>query len=151
MRLEFLTRDEEETKKLGKNLASILKEGDVISLSGELGSGKTVFVKGLAEGLKAEEEVTSPSFVLLNIYPGRIKLYHFDLYRITAEEFWETVGGDFFYEDGVVVLEWGEKVEKLLPSASLKVKFERGEKEKERKIIFDLGPEWEKRLESLND
>jgi tRNA threonylcarbamoyladenosine biosynthesis protein TsaE len=151
MRLEILTVGEEETKKLGKKLATVLKEGDVISLSGELGSGKTVFVKGLAEGLEAKEEVTSPSFVLLNVYPGRIKLYHFDLYRITAEEFWETMGGDFFYEDGVVVLEWGEKAEKLLPSSSLKVKFERGEREKERKIIFDFGLEWKERLESLND
>ncbi len=151
MRLKFLTLSEEETKKLGKNLAFILRKGDVISLSGELGSGKTLFVKGLAEGLEAKEEVTSPSFVLLNIYPGRVKLYHFDLYRITAEEFWETVGGDFLYEDGVVVLEWGEKIEKLLPLSSLKVKFERGKKENERKIIFDFGPGWKKRLEGLDD
>lgn len=150
MKLDFLTSSEEETKKLGKNLASVLREGDIVSLSGELGSGKTVFVKGLAEGLGVKEEVTSPSFTLLNIYPGRIKLYHFDLYRLTAEEFWEAVGGDFFYEDGVVVLEWGDKVESLLPPSSLKVKLERGEKEKERKIVFDFGFEWEKRLEDLD-
>jgi tRNA threonylcarbamoyladenosine biosynthesis protein TsaE len=151
MKIEFLTLSEEETKDLGRRLGSILKKGDIISLSGELGSGKTVFVKGLAEGLGARDIVTSPSFVLLNIYLGRLKLYHFDLYRITAEDFWDMMGGDFFYEDGIVVLEWGEKVEKLLPPVALKVKFERGEREEERKIKFEAGLNWEERLKRFND
>ena len=78
----FILRSKEETIKIGEELGKLLKPGTIIGLNGELGTGKTVFVKGIARGLNTREEPNSPTFVIMNKYEGRIPLYHFDLYRI---------------------------------------------------------------------
>ncbi len=144
-----LTSSSGETEDWGRRLAKYLRAGDVISLTGELGSGKTVFVKGVARGLGVAKEVSSPSFVLLKIYPGKLPLYHFDLYRIDAADFSEIGGEEFFNGDGVVILEWGEKLGSILPANALRIKFERGTQEEERVLEFYLNKEWEERLEGL--
>ena len=100
-------------------MGRFLQPGSLIALSGELGSGKTVFVKGLANGLGGDRRypISSPSFVLVNEYPGRIPLYHIDLYRLSKGTDLEEMGlEEYFYGNGVTAIEWAEKARSLVPS-----------------------------------
>ncbi len=118
--LSITTASEEETRKAGKAFASSLKEGDVISLRGSLGAGKTVFAKGIAENLGIEEAIVSPTFTIVQEYDGRLKMYHLDLYRLSGEDEFESMGGeDFLYPDGVTLIEWSEKIEGMLPDTTI--------------------------------
>lgn len=113
---------EDDTKKMGSYLGEIVPAGSVIALYGDLGAGKTVFAKGLGEGLQVKDVVTSPSFVLLNIYRGRLEFYHFDFYRLDEEEELQELGLDeFFYGGGVTLIEWAEKFPSILPSTRLDI------------------------------
>ena len=103
------TASVEETERLGEALAPSLREGDVVSLSGPLGAGKTRFVAGLARGLAAGARVRSPTYTLVNEYPGRIALVHLDLYRVAPGDV-EALGLDDYLEAGALVVEWGEKL-----------------------------------------
>ncbi|MBG0766982.1 tRNA (adenosine(37)-N6)-threonylcarbamoyltransferase complex ATPase subunit type 1 TsaE [Sphaerochaeta halotolerans] len=114
------TRCEEETRKLGRSIAKQCKPGTVISLRGSLGSGKTVFAKGLAEGLGIVESIVSPTFTLIQEYKGSFPLYHMDLYRIEGIEEFEMIGGEeLLYGNGVTIIEWSEKIEELLPDSTI--------------------------------
>lgn len=105
-----ITRSERETFELGERLAGELKDGDIVELNGRLGAGKTVFAKGIARGLGIAEDVTSPTFTILKEYAGRLKLNHFDLYRIDDEEELKAIGFyDYLGAEGVCVIEWAEK------------------------------------------
>ena len=116
----FESTCEKETKELGKRLASIISKGSVISLRGSLGAGKTVFAKGFAEGLGINEAIVSPTFTLVQEYDGRLKMYHLDLYRLSGEDEFESMGGeDFLYPDGVTLIEWSEKIEDMLPDSTI--------------------------------
>ena len=112
-RLEIITRSLEETKKLGQKIGKQMKPGAVITLTGDLGSGKTVLVQGLARGLDVPDYyyITSPTFTLINEYPGRYPLYHVDLYRIETCDDLEEIG---FYEilsgNGVTAIEWADRL-----------------------------------------
>jgi len=110
----------------GRNLARRLRPGDIVCLSGELGSGKTTFVKGVARGLGiAGEKVNSPTFVLLNIYDGRCPLYHFDFYRLESSAEIQAVGcEEFLYGDGISLIEWADKMGTQLPAERLDVFFQ---------------------------
>ena len=111
-----LTHAYDETLALGAAFAGVLKRGDAVCLFGDLGTGKTVFVKGMAKGLGIRpEKVHSPTFTLMNIYEGRIPLYHFDLYRIRAEDLFGLGYEEFFYGNGITAVEWSERLEALLP------------------------------------
>lgn len=128
----------EETLWWAKIIGSKLKKGDVIGLIGALGSGKTCFVKGLAEGLgiPKEEYVTSPTFTIINEYKGIISLYHFDLYRIdTIKDLLDIGYNEYFSGEGVIVIEWAEKILKWLPKELLIVKI-KCTNDKERTFIF---------------
>jgi tRNA threonylcarbamoyladenosine biosynthesis protein TsaE len=106
----FITRSERETLELGEKFALELKDGDIVELNGRLGAGKTVFTKGIASGLGITEDVTSPTFTILKEYSGRLKLNHFDLYRIDDEEELKGIGFyDYLGAEGVCVIEWAEK------------------------------------------
>ena len=128
---------EEETLELGCAVGRRLRRGDVVCLYGDLGAGKTVFVKGLARGMGIrKEQVKSPTFVLMRIYAGRLPVYHFDLYRL--EEGAETVllgYEEFMYGDGVAVVEWADRLGGLLPEERLDVTF-RHTGEQSREIRF---------------
>lgn len=107
-----------QTKKLGRLIGQFLKPGSLVALSGELGSGKTQFIKGLASGLGVDRSyhVSSPSFVLINEYPGRIPLYHLDLYRLSEGKDLEEMGlEEYFYGNGVTAIEWAEKATFFIP------------------------------------
>lgn len=106
---KHVTRSPEQTFELGKRLGQKLVDGDIVALKGGLGAGKTVFTKGIAAGLGIAEDVTSPTFTLLKEYEGRLKLHHFDLYRIEdGEELTETGFYDWLGGEGVCVIEWAD-------------------------------------------
>lgn len=116
-----------------------MKEGDVAALFGPLGGGKTTFVKGIAAGLKTKDAVTSPTFVLLNVYSGKIPLYHFDFYRLEQASQLEALNlEDYLYGNGICLIEWPELAMQLLDRLYYKVKFEIVG-ENERKIEISRG------------
>lgn len=122
LRLKFVSRSPEETESWGARLARRLKPPRVVGLVGELGSGKTRLVKGIARGLKISRKnvVSSPSFTLINEYEGKYPIHHFDLYRIeTPEEFCGLGYEDYFYGNGITLVEWAERIKPLLPKDSI--------------------------------
>ena len=139
---KVITKDREETIKLGERIAKTLNPGDVIALIGELGSGKTTFVKGIAKGLgvKGYRYVNSPSFVIIKEYRGRALLYHFDVFRLDVNGREQARGfaarraclfptdvlsfEEYFYGGGICVVEWADKIRKLLPKKYIEVKIE---------------------------
>lgn len=126
-KLDIISSSARQTAEIAADIGRRLKKGDILALSGELGSGKTCFTAGLAEGLGigAQYKVTSPTFTVINEYPGRCKLHHFDLYRLSRYEELEELGyEEIFFGDGVVVIEWAEKIEKMLPENIFWIKFE---------------------------
>ena len=122
---ENITRSPEETKKIAAGLAGKLRPGSVLALHGELGSGKTCFVQGLAEALGVTEIVNSPTFAIINEYRGRCRLYHIDLYRINSEADAEALGMDDFLEgDGITAIEWPAKAASILPKNTVHIHFQ---------------------------
>lgn len=106
----------EQTMLCGEIMGKLIPPGSVVGLTGDLGAGKTVFAKGLARGLGIEEEPNSPTFVIMNCYEGSVPLFHFDVYRLSGgAEFEDTGYEEFFYGDGVSVVEWADKVRDVLP------------------------------------
>lgn len=119
----IITKTPEETMAIAEKLGKKISAGDIICLFGDLGAGKTTFVKGLAKGLKFNsQKVKSPTFVLMNIYEGRLSIYHFDLYRIEENAELTMIGYDeFLYGDGVAVIEWAERLNTLMPKERLDI------------------------------
>ena len=120
--VEITTDSTDATVELGKCLGGLLGPGDVVCLSGPLGSGKTYLTKGIALGLGVSDSraVRSPTFILVNEYQGRLKLYHVDAYRLEGPAELESLGSDeFLLSDGVTVVEWAERVAKALPREHL--------------------------------
>ena len=121
--MKYTTKSVTETLNLGKLISKNLKPGDIICLFGQLGSGKTVLTKGIAQGLKIKRsKVISPSFVLIRHYRGRLNLHHFDLYRL--EDLGDIFGlgyEEYLYDRGVSVIEWADRLKSLLPQEYLKV------------------------------
>jgi tRNA threonylcarbamoyladenosine biosynthesis protein TsaE len=124
-RLDLITRSPEETQELGKRLGKIARPGDVILLVGKLGAGKTCLTQGIAWGLSIDEYAVSPSFVLVRELYGRLPLYHIDFYRLENLEEIAGLGLDeYFYGQGVTVVEWAEKAWALLPPENLLIEME---------------------------
>ena len=116
----------ENTLALAKKLGTKLKGGEILALEGDLGAGKTHFVKGLAEGLEAEDPVTSPTFTLLHLYEGRLALAHFDVYRLPFPEAFEELGyEEYFTGPGVTAIEWSDLITPYLPEEYLQIKISR--------------------------
>ena len=120
----FISDKYEDTIEFAKKYASTLKGGDVVLLNGEMGAGKTVFAKGVALGLGIEDEVLSPTYSYMNDYYG--KLYHFDCYRLKSGEQAEALGlCDYFYSNGICLIEWAENIESVLPEKVKKVNIDK--------------------------
>ena len=116
------TRSEEETRKIGRAIGRSLLPGDIICLVGELGSGKTTITQGIAQGLGVQGSVSSASFKLINEYKGRIPVYHFDLFRLDKLSEVEELGyREYFYNQGVTVIEWAEKMRPLWPEKRVEI------------------------------
>jgi tRNA threonylcarbamoyladenosine biosynthesis protein TsaE len=122
----FISVSAAETKAAGARLAEKIQAGDVIALVGDLGAGKTQFVKGLAKGLGSEEMVTSPTFTLVHEYQGkRVPIYHFDFYRIESLAALRAIGFDeIVFGDGVSVIEWADRFADAIPPRARWIKFE---------------------------
>ena len=148
---EIQSNSIEETLQLGRRVAEGLKGGEVIALTGELGAGKTVFVKGLAKGLGIEETITSPTFVLARTYQGRLLLHHIDLYRLETCNDVDSIGiDDYLGGGGVIAIEWAEKFMGDLPPPFLHIIIEPGEDERRLiQIAAADGAAWEGVYNSL--
>ncbi len=134
--MKLLTRSPEETQALGEALGKAVQPGDLILLWGDLGAGKTCLVQGIARGLGVQESVRSPTFVLMTHHPGRLMLYHIDLYRLDNPLEVEDLGLDEYMEgEGVCVVEWADKAMPLFPPEHLVVEL-RDVGEQERQIIL---------------
>lgn len=118
---------EQMTRETARSLALSCQAGDIVLLHGDLGVGKTVFAKGFAEGLGIEGAVSSPTFTIVQVYEsGRLPLYHFDVYRIADPEEMEEIGyEEYFYGDGVCLIEWAELITELLPEHCIDVSIEK--------------------------
>ncbi|MBE7016280.1 MAG: tRNA (adenosine(37)-N6)-threonylcarbamoyltransferase complex ATPase subunit type 1 TsaE [Ruminococcaceae bacterium] len=115
-----------ETQNIAKAFAKGLKPGDVVCLSGDLGTGKTAFVQGMAMGLSIEDMVNSPTFTIVNCYSGRLPVYHFDVYRISdPDEMYEIGYEEYVYGDGVCIIEWPEQIAEILPKERYDIKIEK--------------------------
>lgn len=133
--MEYLSRSQEETEAIGENIAKSLSPGDFLAFKGELGAGKTAFIRGMARGLNIKANVTSPTFTILNEYPGSPPLAHFDMYRVNSWEDLESTGFfDFLNSGCILAVEWSENIENALPEDYTLVDIRRGNGENERII-----------------
>ena len=122
--MKYITNSAEETIEIGKSFAGKLNKGTVVLLSGEMCAGKTVFVKGMAQGLGIKSLITSPTYAYMNDYDGI--LYHYDCYRLTRGEDAESLGlTDYFYAGGICVVEWSENSADVIPSGAIRVTIEK--------------------------
>lgn len=136
----FLSRSERATRALARDLGRTLESGDVVALEGDLGSGKTTFVRGLAEGLDVEEPVQSPTYTLMLSYEGRVALHHLDAYMEGRERAFLLDGGaEWLGEGGVSVVEWSERVADLLPEPRVVVRLKHRGPVERRLLLGVLG------------
>lgn len=133
--MEIRLKGLEETEEFGIKLGNILKGGDIVCLNGDLGVGKTTLTKSIGLGLGVSDYITSPTFTLINEYSGRLPVYHFDVYRLeNVEELYDLGFDEYFYGKGVCIIEWAEKIEKLLPRERVVLDIEKGKALDERRI-----------------
>ena len=140
MQKEIVSNSENSTIELGQKLAPQLKCGDTLVLTGDLGAGKTKFVTGILSYFHKENEVSSPTFTIINEYSltNDLKLFHFDVYRFDFEDEFTAIGGEEFFDKGICVIEWGEKIQNLLPKEYLKIEIQKDETDVNlRKIILE--------------
>ena len=120
----FVSKSENDTIEFANNLASLLKNGDIIVLSGDLGSGKTKFTQGILKHFGLENEISSPTFTIVNEYhKDETNIYHFDVYRLTDSDEFYAIGGDEYLNNGICIIEWGEIIEDILPNDYIKINF----------------------------
>ena len=145
--IELLLSSEAATRKLGRRLGAILEPGDFVALTGDLGTGKTRLVKAIAEGAGVLEPATSPTFALVNVYEGRIKLQHLDLYRLTGPAELFALGfDDLVAEAAATVVEWAEKARDALPVDRLDIALEHAGPKARRAKLTATGPRGDRLL-----
>lgn len=154
--LTVTSRSVEETRIIGACLAPALLPGDVISLSGDLGAGKTAFVQGIAAASGVEDRVTSPSFTIVHEYDGRYPLIHLDVYRLDSfQEVLDLGFEEFLDPDAIVLIEWGEAIFPLLPRRHLEVELRQSpdpETADDRMIVFrPRGQEWIRKIQAMRE
>ena len=123
---KFISHNETETMNFAFNLASKLNVGDIIVLSGNLGSGKTKFTQGFLKYSNLDTEISSPTFTIVNEYKNDdINIYHFDVYRLEGSDEFYAIGGEEYFSSGICIIEWGELIKDVLPSEYIHISFER--------------------------
>src|SRR3954470_24477571 len=151
MKLSATTRTADETHALGRRIGALLRAGDVVVLEGELGTGKTVFAKGIAVGLGVREPVVSPTFTVVREYDAPLPLVHVDVYRLDhLQELHDLGFDDLVGGEAVTVVEWGDRVSAVLPSDRLRVLLEPGDGDDERVVSVEAaGITWAERRDAL--
>ncbi len=145
--LEIRLNSLEETEEFGIKLGRSLRRGDILCLNGDLGAGKTTLTKSIGLGLGVEEYITSPTFALINQYSGRLPVYHFDVYRLeNVEELFDLGFDEYFYGNGVCIIEWADKIDRMIPKERIVIDIEKGNNLNER--IFKFSGD-EARLDEL--
>ncbi|MBR3250024.1 MAG: tRNA (adenosine(37)-N6)-threonylcarbamoyltransferase complex ATPase subunit type 1 TsaE [Clostridia bacterium] len=131
-----MSNSEIETKNFAKKLASKLTKGDVIVLTGELGAGKTKFTEGFLSYFGLENEISSPTFTIVNEYKNEnVTIYHFDVYRLENSDEFYAIGGEEYFENGICIIEWGEIIEDALPEKYIKITFEKNIEKENTRIL----------------
>ncbi len=135
----LISNSENETKLIGKKFASELKKGDVVVLTGDLGSGKTKFTEGVLQYFELDNEISSPTFTIVNEYVNeKGTIYHFDVYRLEDEDEFYAIGGEEYFQKGICLIEWGELIEKALPNRYIHISFSRNlDEENKREILIE--------------
>ena len=156
MIVRLTSTDAEMTHALGRTLASELESGDVIVLSGDLGTGKTVFAQGVAAGLGVTERVVSPTFAIAREYAGRLPLHHLDVYRLDHMQEAIDLGLEELFDDAVTLIEWGEGVRDLLPADRLELELaldpaDVAAENLRRMTLTPFGPRWSARASAIAD
>ena len=145
---KFISKSEQDTINFAENFASQLHKKDIVVLSGDLGSGKTKFVQGILKHFGLENEISSPTFTIVNEYNANIcPIYHFDVYRLADIDEFYAMGGEEYFENGICLIEWGEIIENALPSNYIKITFSKNEENEDyRELNIELfGDEIQKR------
>lgn len=140
----------EKTKEFGENLGSLLRPSDVVCLNGDLGAGKTTLTKSIGKGMGIEDYITSPTFTIINEYYSKLNLYHFDTYRLENIDDIEYLGFDeYFYGDGVCIIEWADKIRNFLPEEYLELNISKLDENKRKIEIIAVGDRWLDLLEEI--
>lgn len=133
--LKFISNNEKETQLIGRKIASKLNKGDIVILSGDLGSGKTKFTEGFLSFFGLEDEISSPTFTIVNEYSKNdTNIYHFDVYRLEDIDEFYSIGGTEYFENGICLIEWGEIIEPIL-SKYIKINIIKDENNLEKRYI----------------
>ncbi len=134
---QYITNNESETIDFAYNFAKNLKSGDIIILSGELGSGKTKFVQGVLKYFNLENEISSPTFTIVNEYCSpTINIYHFDLYRLEDIDEFYAIGGDEYFDKGICIFEWGEILEPELKQKYIKISYKKDPTNLDKRTLY---------------
>jgi len=149
-RLLTISNSSETTEEIGAALAKLLRKGDIISISGELGAGKTCLIRGIVRALGGGQNVTSASFTLLSMYDASIPVYHFDAYRLEDSAQALHLGlDDYIFGDGITIIEWGDRILNILPDGCLFIEIEYLDDEDRRITMFSDSKDWQDRLSVL--
>ena len=133
---QFITNSEKETKNIAKELASKIDKNAVIVLSGELGAGKTKFTEGFLSYFGLENEISSPTFTIVNEYiNNKANIYHFDVYRLSDVDEFYAIGGEEYFSKGICIIEWGEIIEEVLPKDCIRIDLKKDEQDLDKRII----------------
>jgi len=136
---EIFSYSSDDTKEIGRKIATKLKKNSILSFFGDLGTGKTTLIKGIISEIcnTTDECITSPTFNYLNVYSGKITIYHFDLFRIKDEKQFIDMGlSEYLYKKGICLIEWAEKINSILPNKTKIIHLLNTEEENKRKIVF---------------
>ncbi len=156
MTISFISHTAEMTHQAGHQLSQALQPGDLVALSGDLGTGKTVLSQGICEGLSVDDVVNSPTYTIINIYEGRLPVYHFDLYRLgDVSELDELGYEEYFWGNGLTIVEWAERAQGFLPDQRIEVKLKHVSPTQRLLIIqlyhFDVADRFQPFLDYVNE
>jgi len=133
---KYVSNSENDTRNFAKDLASKLNMGDIIVLTGELGAGKTKFTEGFLSYFDLQDEISSPTFTIVNEYISKdIKIAHFDVYRLEDSDEFFAIGGEEYFNNNICIIEWGEIIENILPSDYIKISFEKNSDNENTRIL----------------
>jgi len=151
--LKIISNSPSDTIKTAKKLAKLLKTGDTVVLTGELGAGKTKFTEGFLSYYNLENEISSPTFNIVNEYQTQFyTIYHFDVYRLADIDEFYAIGGEEYFDKGICLIEWGEQIEDALPLEYIKINFNKDEQNDDIRILnFEVfGDKYERILDEFN-